>query len=114
MARSSAVPKWSEYHPEVRQLDAIKGRPVKANIIRAGKDVPDSFESPESSTIISACYDSATETLSVHFKRKSGAKRYDYPKVPAQLWAEFAQAESKGQFFGARIRPMFQGILIER
>lgn len=114
MARSNAAVKWSDYHPEVRQLDAVRGRAVKANIIRAGLDVPDSFESPSSSTITAASYDSGTETLSILFKRKGGVKRYDYAKVNANLWAEFYQAESKGTFFGARIRPLYQGALIER
>jgi hypothetical protein len=76
--------------------------------------IPDSFESPESSTIASACYDNATAVLSVQFKRAKGKlDRYDYT-VPPELWAEFVAAESKGQFFAARIRPLYPGVHIQR
>lgn len=115
MARgATAAARWSDYHPEVEKLSNVKGRQAKANIIRGGHDVPNSFESPESSSIASAHYDPETETLSVHFKRGKTIARYDYPKVPAGVWAEFAQADSKGTFFGARIRPLYEGTRIER
>lgn len=119
MARASAAraPRWYEYIDREERLSTIKGgRPVKADSRpHVEVTVPDSFESPESSTIAGASYDANTLTLMVTFKRKGDIReRYDYPGVPASLWKEFTLAPSKGQFFGARIRPLYQGTKIVR
>jgi hypothetical protein len=116
MARSSQLRhRWYDYNPEREQkLSTIKGRPMKAHdTAPVETKVPDSFESPESSTIAGASYQDGT--LSVMFKRGAGAReRYDYSGIPAELWAEFVMADSKGQFFGARIRPLYRGTKIVR
>lgn len=69
----------------------------------------DSFESPESSTIVSAHYDG--QTMIVYFQRAANRdhQRYDYTNFPSELWERFKQAESKGAFFSAHIRPFYAG-----
>lgn len=118
MARSSQLPaRWHDYNPDREQrLSTIRGRAVKAdNIVHVEMRVPDSFESPESSSIAGASYEEGSQTLSVTFKRARDAReRYDYPSVPAELWAEFVMATSKGEFFAARIRPLYKGTKIVR
>ena len=122
MARSSQLraTAWIDYHPERTErqttaLDAVRGRAMKAKRQPAEVRVPDSFESPESSTIGGGSYDSETQTLSVMFIRKGDVReRYDHVGIPPQLWAEFVMAESKGQFYNARIRPLYKGTKIVR
>lgn len=67
----------------------------------------ESFESPESSTIVHAEYDPDTERLLVTFKHTGS---YVYQGVPRTLWDGFASAASKGGYFGSVIRPAFVGI----
>lgn len=50
-------------------------------------------------------YDPATSTLAVSFARGAGAI-YHYTDVSPELYAEFMAAESKGTFFGKRIKPL--------
>lgn len=131
MARSNSQRRhvsWLDYHPEVGKLDAVKGRPAKASDtatslrrsmtemnIPQSSAIPASFESPDSSTVHSAEYDSANRSLSVMLKRARGAfVRYDYPGVPPELWAEFVAASSKGSFFNARIRSAYEGVKVDR
>lgn len=108
---------WATYHPE---LDGIRGRQAKATMRDTAHDTPASveipwvIETPDSISIASAEYDKETQILSVHFKRAKRPERYDYAPVPYELWVEFVQAESKGSFFGARIRPVYHGVKIVR
>lgn len=70
----------------------------------------ESFESPESTSIIRASYDSDTEVLSVEFKRsETTTMTYDYANVPPKMWEEFSMSESKGSFFGRFIRTLYSG-----
>lgn len=63
-----------------------------------------------SSQIHSYGYDAATGTLALQFKRKDaegnrvGGSVYHYDNVPAELYAEFCAAESKGAYFGSHIK----------
>lgn len=50
-------------------------------------------------------YDPATSTLAVSFARGAGAI-YHYPDVSPELYAEFMAAESKGTFFGKRVKAL--------
>ncbi|GKS73716.1 KTSC domain-containing protein [Acidovorax sp. SUPP950] len=50
-------------------------------------------------------YDPATSTLAVSFARGAGAI-YHYPDVSPELYAEFMAADSKGTFFGKRIKAL--------
>lgn len=71
-----------------------------------------SFESPESSNIHSARYDSATEQLWVVFRREvdgGECPTYLYTGFPPAMWVEFVQASSKGRYVAQRIKPMFAG-----
>lgn len=67
--------------------------------------IPLSFDSPESSLVVFACYDPDSQMLSIDFK---GAKTYTYT-VPSDVWKEFYRATSKGAYFGKAIRPMYAG-----
>jgi hypothetical protein len=69
-------------------------------------ETPDSFESPESATIASATYNTETQMLTIYFRHGAG---YDYAAFPYPLWRDFTQADSKGSFFAARIRPLYTG-----
>jgi KTSC domain len=51
-------------------------------------------------------YDAATRTLSVWFV--ASGKRYDYENVPAETYAAFRRAFSKGRFFNTVIRNRFK------
>lgn len=73
--------------------------------------IPDSFQSPESSTIVGATYDKDTQTLLVTFKHEN--MTYRYVGVPALVWGAFYQAESRGKFFQQRIRPIWSGVRVE-
>ena len=59
----------------------------------------------ESSQIAGIGHDPATSTLAVQFKKKAGpGSIYYYSNVPAQVFADFIGAESKGKYFGANIK----------
>ena len=77
------------------------------------QEIPTFFDSPESSTIVSAHYDPDQRVLTVEFKRKpkeKTAERYIFGGVSPELWAEFLSSVSKGHFFSTRIRPNFSGV----
>lgn len=77
-----------------------------AAIDESSPELPLAFSSPGSSTVKAASYDPRTRTLTVEFT----TARYQYPNVDVLLWEEFLDAESKGGYFSARIRPMFAGV----
>lgn len=108
--------RWHDYHPERAATAHDRGTgAVRQGMREMTMEVPESFESPESSTIAAAEYNRETQTLSVMFKRKGNTQdRYDYPNVPEELWGRFVAAESKGQFFGSYIRPVYDGTHIIR
>lgn len=56
----------------------------------------------DSSQIAEHGYDDATKTLAIKFKH--GGSVYHYDDVSPELYAEFSEAESKGSFFGKRIK----------
>ena len=58
-----------------------------------------------STSIRKSAYDPATRTLSIWFV--ASGKRYDYDDVPAELYADFREAHSKGRFFNEHIRDRF-------
>ena len=77
------------------------------------QEIPTFFDSPESSTIVSARYDPDRQVLTVEFKRKPKEKTagcYIFGGVERELWAEFFRSSSKGHFFATRIRPSFSGV----
>lgn len=76
--------------------------------IRQDHDYPRSFRSPESSNVKGAHYDPDTQLLTVEFNTGTG-KEYGYAPFPEEEWREFLEAESKGKFFSARVRPFFTG-----
>lgn len=60
-----------------------------------------------SSQIQAFGYDADTKTLAIRFagnKTNPDGTVYTYSNVPADVYAEFEAAESKGQFFGQRIK----------
>lgn len=79
---------------KVKELESVLG------------DTPQFFDSPDSKSILRADYFPGEEKMIVHFR---GNSIYAYANVPPALWIEFYQASSKGKFFAASIRPMFQG-----
>lgn len=88
-------------------------RPTQQESTFLAADVPLSFESPESSTILSAMFDPDAKRMLIAFKRDTSLPAiYAYSNIPSDLWAQFAQAASKGQFFSTRIRPYFAGVAV--
>lgn len=67
---------------------------------------PDSFDSPESSTVVHAEYDKETRKMRVNFKHGTD---YFFDDMDPELWHDFVLARSKGSFFSSRIRPFFHG-----
>lgn len=57
-----------------------------------------------SSNIISAGYDPATQTLELEFK---GGVVWQYMHFPEEMWYEFLGAPSQGKYFHSQIRPRF-------
>lgn len=127
MARQSARRhvSWAEYQrpefdvprPRMAKVNDVSPRKVRQTMQESNIAVtvaPSMFESPDSSTIASAEYDRTTQVMSINFKRARGLDRYDYDRIPEELWSEFVAAESKGQFFSARIRPVYEGRKITR
>ncbi|KWF90351.1 KTSC domain-containing protein [Burkholderia cepacia] len=69
---------------------------------------PIPLQAVESSQIHAIGHDPVTNTLAIRFKnRTTGAATslYHYENVDAALFGEFVAAESKGKFFGERIKP---------
>jgi hypothetical protein len=72
-----------------------------------------------SSNIIGYGYDSGV--LAVKFKAGPGGKTYHYAGVPAEVYAEFCAAESKGKFLAQNIKgalddagkPLYPATLME-
>ena len=54
----------------------------------------------KSSTITKIGYDYETKDLHVHF---TNGREYIYENVPAETYAKFLEADSKGQFLHAEI-----------
>ena len=62
----------------------------------------------KSSQIAATGYDAESQTLAIQFKGKDGPGNvYHYSDVPPEVAAEFEKAESKGKFFGSRIKGWF-------
>lgn len=61
----------------------------------------------ESNNLAAIGYDAESKTLQVDFKN---GKRFQYPNVEPELFAEFQAAESVGKFFAARIKSEFLGV----
>ena len=73
-----------------------------------GAELPPSFDSPESSTIIKAHYDSGQHMLLVTFV---GDRTYRHSGVSPELWKDFYEAISKGTFYNQHIRSQFAGVI---
>ena len=83
---------------------------VRSARLAAGKEVarrPPSNESAparKSSVIAAVDYDEESAELDVTF---TTGKKYRYFEVPAEVYYEFADAPSKGEFFNTRIRDRY-------
>jgi len=64
-----------------------------------------SFESPTSSDIQSASYETDSQTLIILFRRNQ--KTYVWSGVPIALWHGFVEAPSQGRFFHQMIKGKF-------
>lgn len=69
-------------------------------------NIPNSFDSPESSNILRAQYDRGQRILKVTFKR-GAQSTYLAGGVPLDLWRDFACAASKGGFFALHLKTQF-------
>lgn len=69
-------------------------------------DIPNSFDSPDSSTVIGATYDKETRKMRVNFRHGTD---YFFDDIEPDLWRDYVMAHSKGSFFSSRIRPFFAG-----
>ena len=63
----------------------------------------------ESSQVAGFGYDAETQTLAVQFPGRGATPGsvYHYSAVPPEVFAEFQASESKGKFFGSKIRGHF-------
>lgn len=61
----------------------------------------------ESSHLAAIGYDPASKTLQVDFKT---GKRYQFPNVPPETFAEFKAADSVGKYFAAQIKNAFLSV----
>lgn len=97
----------NDYHKWSREGVSVV---QSSQVIEDAPDIPLSFESPESGTVTSARYDPDTRQLFVALRK--AAVTYRYTAIDMPLWEEFVQAKSKGQFFAARIRPLYVGVRV--
>ena len=58
----------------------------------------------KSTQIAAYSYEAATNTLSLQLKKDGASYPYHYSNVTPEMFAEFEKAESKGRFFGQRLR----------
>ena len=63
----------------------------------------------QSTSLAAVGYDATARTLDIEFR--SGAI-YRYREVPAAVFAELLQADSKGRYFAKRIRGQFTYVLL--
>lgn len=85
-------------------------------MIEEGKAIEELFEriinnriKLESSNLDLVAFDEETQELTIWFKnRKSEGQRYLYSKVPVTVFGELMGSESKGKFFGKRIRNIYE------
>lgn len=63
-------------------------------------------DSPESSSIASATYDTETEVMVITFR---AGRVYEYPRIPRGVWDLYVSAQSKGTCFSHNIRPLYVG-----
>jgi hypothetical protein len=61
----------------------------------------DWIRTPESSSIAAFAYEAEDMTLFVRFKT---GRTYRYAGVPASVYEDFADADSKGTFFNAQVQ----------
>lgn len=64
----------------------------------------DTFQSPESSFIQGAIYDDETLRMLIYI----GDDTFECQGVPVQVWQEFKQSPSKGQYFNRNIKGLYQ------
>lgn len=89
-------------------------RPITRKVKEVLSDLPDSFESPESSLIAGASYNKKTWELLVRFKRtREESDTYGYQSISPALWKGFVESPSKGAYFNQNIRPIAQGKLVK-
>lgn len=65
----------------------------------------DWIDTPESSNIARFAYDSASQVLTIEFK-KGGC--YQYFEVPETVFESMKSADSKGQYFAQYIKGVFR------
>lgn len=70
-------------------------------------EIPTSFQSPESSSVVGATYDHTSGHMTVFFVR---GPVYDFDHIPLATWASFAMSTSKGSYFNHMIRPLYSGV----
>ena len=62
----------------------------------------------ESSWLDRAGYDEETQTLTVRMKNSSDV--YEFKGVPAEVYREFLDAESKGSYFATKIQQEYPSV----
>lgn len=67
-------------------------------------------EPVDSTNLAAIGYDASTKTLQVDFKN---GRRYQYPNVPPETFAEFKAAASVGKYFAAHIKSEFLSVPLE-
>lgn len=55
----------------------------------------------ESNVLAGYGYDPATQTMVLQFRSSAGKKEYEYPDVPAEVFAQLDAAESHGSWWYA-------------
>lgn len=64
-------------------------------------------DTPDSSNIARIEYDADTGTMFIDFR---SGKRYRYSDVSTDLWNQFIDAPSAGQFFNQRVKSAYKGV----
>ena len=90
-SRRAQNPRWAARHIVRAKLQAEDNRTMERVPIT-------------SVTVASAGYDPASETLEIEF---TNGRVYQYYQVPAAIYEQFMEADSKGRFFNFSIRSAY-------
>ncbi len=79
--------------------------PTQPSSEGAGKNMVETHAFPRSGTLVKAAYNTETGLLQLWFT--GNPQGYDYPHVPAHLWAGLKLAPSAGRYYNLHIRDQY-------
>jgi hypothetical protein len=88
----------------IEDVDAALQRAAKKAVGGTREERSGRFQRVQSSTVMSVRYDHEARALEITFV---SGKTYRYLNVPLEVYVDFIDAESKGEFFNDNIKDSF-------